>query len=268
MNYRCMNLGAIVLAGLVACGGGGGGTSASAGGSTSTGPGVSTTSGGSTGPVTTSVTGTGGASSGSGGASDSDGSSSGAPTTGTPGTSSSGGATDPGTSSSGGSSSGGSSGTSGGSSSGGSTGSSGGEMCVGQAGSCAQGQLCCDGLECCAGVPVPMGQEFCGEMCPKSDRNVKRELRAVDAAEVLRRLVALDIGSWEYKKDPPDIRHLGPMAQDFKQAFGLGAGDTTIFPLDASGVAMVAIQALHAENAALRERVEQLERRMAALAGP
>jgi hypothetical protein len=138
-------------------------------------------------------------------------------------------------------------------------------MCVGQAGSCAQGELCCDGLECCAGVPVPPGKEFCGEMCPKSDRNVKRELRTVDAADVLRRLVALDIGTWEYIKDPPDIRHLGPMAQDFKQAFGLGAGDTTIFPLDASGVAMVAIQALHAENAALRERVEQLERRMATL---
>lgn len=262
MNYRGMVSGLFVVVALVGCGGGGGGsTGESAGGSSTAGPG--TGSGTSTGSGTT-VTGSGGASSGSGGASESAGSS-GGPTTGGPGTSSGGStssATEPGTGSSGGSTSGGSTGTSGGSTGTG-TSSSGGEMCVGPAGSCAQGELCCDGLECCAGVPVPPGKEFCGEMCPKSDRNLKRALRAVDAGDVLRRLVALDIGSWEYIADPPDIRHVGPMAQDFKQAFGLGAGDTTIFPLDASGVAMVAIQALHAENVALRERVEQLERRMA-----
>jgi len=138
-------------------------------------------------------------------------------------------------------------------------------MCVAQAGSCAKGESCCDGLECCQGVPVPPGKEFCGVECPKSDRNVKRAFRPVDAAEVLRRLVALEITSWEYKKDPAELRHLGPMAQDFKQAFGLGYDDKTIFPLDASGVAMAAIQALHAENAALRERLARLEQRLAQL---
>ena len=111
--------------------------------------------------------------------------------------------------------------------------------------------------------PVPPGQEFCGVECPKSDRNVKRAFLPVDAADVLRRVVALEITTWEYKKDPADLRHLGPMAQDFKQAFGLGHDDKTIFPLDASGVAMAAIQALHAENEALRERLAQLELRLA-----
>jgi len=138
-------------------------------------------------------------------------------------------------------------------------------MCVQQQGSCAQGQTCCQGLECCAGVPVPPGQEFCGIECPKSDRNLKRSFRPVDAADILRRVAGLEITTWEYNKDPAELRHLGPMAQDFKQAFGLGYDDTTIFPLDASGVAMAAIQALHAENAALRERLARLEQRLAQL---
>ena len=83
--------------------------------------------------------------------------------------------------------------------------------------------------------------------------------------EFAARVMALPITEWSYLAEDPSVRHLGPMAQDFKQAFGLGYDDTTIFPLDASGVAMVAIQALHAENAALRERLARLEQRLAQL---
>lgn len=106
-------------------------------------------------------------------------------------------------------------------------------------------------------------------MCPKSDRNLKTEFAEIDAAEVLRKVVALPITSWRYRKDGPEVRHLGPMAQDFFAAFGLWNSDTMIFPLDASGVSMAAIQGLHArlvaaeaENAALRVRLERLERRL------
>lgn len=55
------------------------------------------------------------------------------------------------------------------------------------------------------------------------------------------------------------------MAQDFHEASGLGADDKHIGTVDANGIALVAIQALAAENAALQERIESLEERLAAL---
>ena len=167
-----------------------------------------------------------------------------------------------------GSSTGGSSGGSSGASSGGSSGG----VCSQESESCANGELCCANLECCAGIPVPPGKEFCSDMCPISDRNAKTDLRAVDPQEVLRKVAELDITTWRYKKDAPEVRHLGPMAQDFKAAFGLGDTDRMIFPLDATGVSMAAIQALHqrlgaaeAENDDLRDRLGRLERRLAEL---
>ena len=151
-------------------------------------------------------------------------------------------------------------------------GSTGGEMCVGQGQSCAMGEACCKGLDCCAGIPVPPGKEFCSNNCPISDRNAKADFRPIDVQDVLARVAALDITTWRYKKDTADVRHLGPMAQDFKAAFGLGDTDRMIFPLDATGVSLAAIQALHqrlgaaeAENDALRDRLGRLERRLAEL---
>nr|WP_263429597.1 tail fiber domain-containing protein [Nannocystis pusilla] len=106
-----------------------------------------------------------------------------------------------------------------------------------------------------------------------SDRNAKTDLRAVDPGDILARVVALDITTWRYRKDAADVRHLGPMAQDFKAAFGLWDTDRMIFPLDAAGVSLAAIQGLHrrvvaaeAENDALRARLDRLERRLAAVA--
>jgi hypothetical protein len=69
---------------------------------------------------------------------------------------------------------------------------------------------------------------------------------------VLEKLAALPISTWNYKGDDPAVRHMGPMAQDFAAAFGLGADDRTINLLDANGVVMVSIQALY-------RRLEQLE---------
>ncbi|MCB9567349.1 MAG: tail fiber domain-containing protein [Myxococcales bacterium] len=135
--------------------------------------------------------------------------------------------------------------------------------------SCAQGELCCQGLECCQGIPVPPGKEFCSDICPRSDRNIKADFQAIDPAAVLAKVVALPITNWHYKSDPASVRHLGPMAQDFAAAFGLWDTDRMIFPLDATGVSMAAIQGLHArlvaaeeENAALRARLERLEARL------
>jgi hypothetical protein len=57
------------------------------------------------------------------------------------------------------------------------------------------------------------------------------------------------------------------MAQDFAAAFGLGADDRHIFTLDAAGVALAAIQELHALAQAQQARLEALERELTMLRG-
>jgi hypothetical protein len=77
---------------------------------------------------------------------------------------------------------------------------------------------------------------------------------------VLETVARMPISTWSYKTDDPSVRHLGPMAQDFHAAFGLGNTDRAYDPIDAHGVELAAIKALYErleEEAAL---IDQLER--------
>jgi hypothetical protein len=100
---------------------------------------------------------------------------------------------------------------------------------------------------------------------PPSDRSLKDDLVPVDGQEVLARLAEIPISTWRYRTGDPDVRHMGPMAQDFYAAYGLGYDDEHLNPIDTNGVALAAIQALTKENASLREQVDGLEARLAAL---
>jgi hypothetical protein len=93
-----------------------------------------------------------------------------------------------------------------------------------------------------------------GTLNPPSDRHVKRDFECVNAREVLEKVAALSIQTWAYTNDTAGARHLGPVAQDFKAAFGLGADDKHIATVDADGVALAAIQGL---NQKLTEELEQ-----------
>jgi len=144
--------------------------------------------------------------------------------------------------------------------------------CAPQTAHCGQGMPCCAGLDCCSGVPVPPGAEYCGTTCPISDRNAKHAVVSVDPEAVLQSVAALNISEWSYKDDASNARHIGPMAQDFRAAFGTGDSERCIPTVDSNGVALAAIQALYqrvqridsetsqlrAENAALRRKLEQL----------
>ena len=78
------------------------------------------------------------------------------------------------------------------------------------------------------------------------NRNVKRNLRPVDIEAVLAKVVAMPVYHWQPKEGPNrDVEHLGPMAQDFMTAFGLGDNNKAIGFQDADGVALAAIQGLH-----------------------
>jgi cell division protein FtsB len=54
------------------------------------------------------------------------------------------------------------------------------------------------------------------------------------------------------------VTHIGPTAQDFAAAFGLGGTETGIASVDADGVTLAAIQALEAENDELRSELAEL----------
>lgn len=82
-----------------------------------------------------------------------------------------------------------------------------------------------------------------------------------------------------YLAEDPSVRHLGPTAQDFRAAFGLGIDDVSIGTVDADGVALAAAKALAArtdhlkaelakvggENATLRDQVSALRKENAEL---
>lgn len=101
-----------------------------------------------------------------------------------------------------------------------------------------------------------------------SSRSFKHSLREVDPEQILEKVAALPITTWEYRGSN-EGRHLGPMAEDFASAFGLGRDAQHITTVDESGVALAAIQGLNArlerENAALRSSLDALERRFAVL---
>ena len=105
-----------------------------------------------------------------------------------------------------------------------------------------------------------------------SDVARKHLFEEVDAGSVLERVASLPIREWSYRAEDASVRHLGPTAQDFYAAFGLGGTDKAISTIDAEGVALVAIQALErrtreleAENAGLRAAQADLIGRLEAL---
>jgi hypothetical protein len=82
----------------------------------------------------------------------------------------------------------------------------------------------------------------------------------VSGYDILDKLATLPISTWSYTADGGAVRHIGPMAQDFAAAFGLGDSDKVISMVDANGVMMVAIQALYRKVQALEAELGSLRR--------
>ena len=104
-----------------------------------------------------------------------------------------------------------------------------------------------------------------------SSRALKTGFEALDAAEVLTKLEQLPVLSWRYRTEADEVRHVGPVAEDFQRLFGLGDG-RTIASIDADGVALAAIQGLIVQVAeqdeaigARDEEITALKQRIAAL---
>jgi hypothetical protein len=104
-----------------------------------------------------------------------------------------------------------------------------------------------------------------GTLAQNSDRTTKTDILDVQPQEILAKVDSLPISTWRYKGDAPAVHHLGPMAQDFAAAFGLGPDDRHIAPLDAAGVSLAAVQALHHEVTEKQAAIDELQRRNAEL---
>jgi hypothetical protein len=111
-----------------------------------------------------------------------------------------------------------------------------------------------------------------GTLTELSDVRAKEAFTEVDGKHILARLEDLPITQWRYKKDARKSPHLGPTAQDFYAAFGLGADAKHIAPKDLASVALVGVKALQkmveardAEIAKRDARVTVLEARLAEL---
>jgi trimeric autotransporter adhesin len=88
-----------------------------------------------------------------------------------------------------------------------------------------------------------------------SDRNAKEKFTSVASQNVLARLAGLPITKWSYKTES-GVTHIGPMAQDFYSAFGVGEDERHISTVDEEGVALAAIQGL---NQKLEEQQGELK---------
>lgn len=108
-----------------------------------------------------------------------------------------------------------------------------------------------------------------------SDKKSKEHFKTINGETVLKKISEMEITSWNYKTQSTAIRHIGPMAQDFYDAFHLGESDTTITTTDIDGINMIAIQTLAKrtnelklkadEIAVLKARIDELTREKAEL---
>ncbi len=97
-----------------------------------------------------------------------------------------------------------------------------------------------------------------------SDRNLKEHFATLDGEQVLQRVAAMPVTRWNVK-GVAGQDHIGPVAQDFYSAFGLGVDDLHIASGDLSGVALAAIQGLNAKVVARDAIISEQARELAEL---
>ncbi|MFD7826179.1 tail fiber domain-containing protein [Kitasatospora sp. NPDC059803] len=82
---------------------------------------------------------------------------------------------------------------------------------------------------------------------------------AVNGHQVLETVLALPISTWRYLWEPEQVRHIGPMAQDWHASFDFHHENTRVIPVvDANGIALVCIQALNRRIDELATEIQRL----------
>jgi hypothetical protein len=101
-----------------------------------------------------------------------------------------------------------------------------------------------------------------------STRAAKTNVEPVSPEQMLAGVESLDVSTWEYA-DADDAgkgtTHVGPMAEDFHDAFDVGASDEHINSVTADGIAFAAIQGLSARLDAANADLDARDERISAL---
>jgi hypothetical protein len=105
-----------------------------------------------------------------------------------------------------------------------------------------------------------------GAFSCSSSRTLKEGFAGVDGEDLLARIRGVPVQTWSYINEPGGVRHLGPFAEDFRAAFGLGSDGRSIGLLDLGGVNFAAVQALEVRTAELRVTAAEVERLAAEVA--
>jgi hypothetical protein len=98
-----------------------------------------------------------------------------------------------------------------------------------------------------------------------SSVDLKHMFAQVEGEDILMRLRSVPVSTWSYRAESNEVRHLGPTAQAFRAAFGLGSDARSIASVDADGVALAGVKALDARTTTQQARIQALERENAAL---
>lgn len=111
------------------------------------------------------------------------------------------------------------------------------------------------------GVFLPAGG---GSWASVSDRTKKENVEPVDGAAILMKIKKLKITNWNYRSQDDAIRHMGPTAQDFYQAFHLGDNKESIAMIDMDGITMLGIKSLYQQllSMAALEKVNELNQKI------
>jgi hypothetical protein len=97
-----------------------------------------------------------------------------------------------------------------------------------------------------------------GVLSQGSSKHWKTDIEVVDPLAILKKIAVLPIAKWRYLTDTDGITHLGPMAEDFADSFGLGRDRSHIATGDMAGVALAGLQAVVNDLERKNYEIEQL----------
>ncbi len=92
-----------------------------------------------------------------------------------------------------------------------------------------------------------------------SSRTTKENFSLVNGSDVLSKLRKIPVSTWNYISEGNQVRHMGPMAEDFFDAFRLGVGNSSIGIQDLTGVSLAAIKELDQRTIQLQQKSAEVK---------
>jgi hypothetical protein len=101
-----------------------------------------------------------------------------------------------------------------------------------------------------------------GDWVNASSKELKENIILANPDELLLKINALPIYTWNYKSQNASTTHIGPLAEDFYNAFSVGGekGKKSISSIDPAGISLAGIQALYKKITELENKIDQLSK--------